>query len=220
MDERERALRILQLLREAYPGVKGTALRFRTPFELLIATILSAQCTDEKVNEVTEELFEKYRTAEDYAKADMGELEEAIKPTGFYRKKAQRIKQVCQSLVEEYNSEVPRTMEELTKLKGIARKTANIILTNAYGVVEGIAVDTHVLRLSHRLGLTKWKTRDKIEQDIMELIPRDNWAEVNYLLIEHGRRTCKAKSPLCETCVVQELCPSVPYFLEEFKKKP
>lgn len=218
MDERERALTILRRLREAYPGVKGTALRFRTPLEILIATMLSAQCTDEKVNEVTEELFEKYRTAEDYAKADLEELEEAIKPTGFYKVKAQRIKQVCQALVEEYNSEVPRKMEELTKLKGVARKTANIILSNAYSVVEGIAVDTHVLRLSLRLGLSKEKYRDKIERDLMELIPRENWSEVNYLLIEHGRRTCKAKRPLCENCVVQELCPSAPYFLEKFKK--
>jgi len=217
MDERERALRILQLLREAYPGVKGTALNFRTPLELLVATILAAQCTDEKVNEVAKELFKKYRTAKDFAEADLSELEKDVKPTGFFRVKAQRIKQICQTLVCEYGSEVPRTMEELTKLNGVARKTANIVLSNAYGIVEGIAVDTHVMRLSQRLGLSKQKDRNKIERDLMELMPRENWFEVNHLLIEHGRRTCTAKKPLCKTCVVEELCPSAENFLKSGK---
>ena len=214
MDEKERALGILQLLREAYPEVKGTALNFGNPLELLVATILSAQCTDEKVNEVTKELFKKYRTAKDYAEADLSELERDIRPTGFYRVKAQRIKQICRTLVEEYGSEVPRSIEELTKLKGVARKTANIVLSNAYRIVEGIAVDTHVLRLSQRLGFSKQKDRNKIEQDLMELIPKENWFEVNHLLIEHGRRTCKAKKPLCKVCVVMDLCPSAEYFLK------
>jgi len=217
MDERERALRILQLLREAYPAVKGTALNFRTPLELLVATILSAQCTDEKVNEVTKKLFKKYRTAKDFAEADLSELERDVKPTGFYRVKAQRIKGIAQTLVEEYNSEVPRSMEELTKLNGVARKTANIVLSNAYGIVEGIAVDTHVMRLSKRLGLSKQKDRNKIERDLMELIPKENWFEVNHLLIEHGRRTCRAKKPLCKTCVVREPCPSAEQFLRSGK---
>jgi len=220
MKERERAMRILQLLRETYPWVKGTALRFRTPLELLIATILSAQCTDEKVNEVTEELFRRYRTAEDFAGADLGELEEAVRPTGFYRSKARRIKEVCRVLVEEHGSEVPRSMEELVKLPGVARKTANIVLANAYGIVEGIAVDTHVMRLSHRLGLSKEKNRDKIERDLMELIPREDWFDFNYLLIEHGRRVCKARRPLCEDCILRDLCPSTQEFLQKFKAKP
>jgi len=214
MDERERALRILQLLREAYPEVKGTALNFRNPLELLVATILSAQCTDEKVNEVTKDLFKKYRTAKDFAEADLSELEKETRSTGFYRVKAQRIKGLCRTLVEEYGSEVPRSIEELTKLSGVARKTANIVLSNAYGIVEGIAVDTHVLRLSRRLGLSTQKDRSKIERDLMELIPQQNWFEVNHLLIEHGRRTCKAKKPVCRVCVVMDLCPSAEYFLE------
>jgi len=214
MDDRERAIRILQLLQDAYPGVKGTALNFRNPLELLVATMLSAQCTDEKVNEVTKELFKKYRKAKDYAEADLSELERDIRPTGFYRVKAKRIKQICRTLVEEYGSEVPRSIEELTKLDGIARKTANIVLSNAYGIVEGIAVDTHVLRLSRRLGLSKQKDRNKTERDLMELMPRENWFEVNHLLTEHGRRTCKAKKPLCSVCVVVDLCPSAEYFLK------
>jgi endonuclease-3 len=217
MDDRERALRILQLLREAYPGVTGTALNFRTPLELLVATILSAQCTDEKVNEVTRKLFEKYRTAKDFADADLSELERDVRPTGFYRVKAQRVKRICQTLVEEYGSEVPRSMEELTRLNGVARKTANIVLSNAYGVVEGIAVDTHVMRVSQRLGLTKQRNREKIERDLMDLLPREHWFEVNHLLIEHGRRTCRARRPLCKTCVVRELCPSAESFLRSGK---
>jgi endonuclease-3 len=217
MDNRERALRILQLLRDTYPDVRGTALNFRTPLELLVATILSAQCTDEKVNEVTKDLFRKYRTAKDFANADLHELERDVKPTGFYRVKAQRIKGIAQTLVEEYGSEVPRSMEELTKLNGVARKTANVVLSNAYGIVEGIAVDTHVMRLSKRLGLSKQKDRNKIERDLMELIPRENWFEVNHLLIEHGRRTCTAKKPLCKTCPVRELCPSAEDFLKSGK---
>lgn len=140
-----------------------------------------------------------------------------IRQSGFYRVKAQRIKQICQTLVEEYGSEVPRTMEELTNLNGVARKTANIVLSNAYGIVEGIAVDTHVMRLSQRLELSKQKDRNKIELDLMKLIPRENWFEVNHLLIEHGRRICKARRPLCKACVVRELCPSAEYFLRSGK---
>lgn len=217
MEQRDKALRILAMLRDAYLDVKKTSLRFESPFELLVATVLSAQCTDEKVNEVTKELFKRYRTPRDFADVDINELENLIRPTGFYSVKAHRVKEISETLIKEYRSQVPRTVEELTSLKGVARKTANIVLSNAYGIVEGIAVDTHVMRLSQRLGFTKNKNRDKIEKDLMELIPRENWAEVNTLLIEHGRRICKAQRPNCKTCVVRDLCPSGEQFIKEGK---
>lgn len=204
----ERAEKIISLLEEAYPDVGGTALNWETPLELLVATILSAQSTDEQINKITETLFEKYRTAEDYAEAPREELEEDIRSSGFYRRKAKFIQEVTKGLVERHGGEVPPSMEELTSLKGIARKTANIILGNAFGIVEGIAVDTHVWRLAHRLGLSDEKYRDKIERDLMEAFPREKWLAVNYLLIEHGRRVCDAKKPDCESCVLNELCPS------------
>jgi len=203
-----RAEKIIGLLEAEYPRVRGTALRWETPLDLLVATILSAQSTDVKVNEVTEELFKKYRTAEDYANAPREELERDIRSTGFYRRKASFIQEVCRAIVEDHGGEVPRSMEELTRLKGVARKTANIVLQNAYSVVEGIAVDTHVMRLSRRLGLTEEKARDKIERDLMETVPRSKWFALNYLLIEHGRRVCTAKKPNCAGCVLNELCPS------------
>ena len=205
---RERAEKILKMLEEEYPYVRGTALRWETPLDLLVATMLSAQSTDEKVNEVTESLFKKYRTAEDYAHAPSGELEEDIRSTGFYRRKAMLIREACRVIVIEHGGEVPRSMEELTGLKGVARKTANIVLGNAFGIVEGVAVDTHVMRLSKRLGLTKERYRDKIERDLMEIIPRSKWFQLSNLLIEHGRRVCNAKKPDCASCVLKELCPS------------
>jgi endonuclease-3 len=204
----ERAERVISLLEGAYPGVRGTTLNWETPLELLVATILSAQSTDEQINKVTEHLFEKYGTAADYAEAPREELEEDIRSSGFYRRKAKFIQEVTRGLVERYGGEVPPLMEELTSLKGIARKTANIILGNAFGIVEGIAVDTHVWRLAHRLGLSDEKYRDKIERDLMEVFPREKWLAVNYLLIEHGRRVCDAKKPDCEGCVLSGLCPS------------
>jgi endonuclease-3 len=208
MELRERAARVLELLEEEYQGVKGTELRWGTPLELLVATILSAQSTDEQINKVTKTLFAKYRTAADYADAPRGELEKDIKSSGFFHRKAELIQEASRQIVEEFGGEVPRTMDGLLRLKGVARKTANIVLGNAYGVVEGIAVDTHVMRLSLRLGFTKQKDRDKIERDLMGLFPREKWFSINYLLIAHGRRVCEAKRPDCEHCVVNRLCPS------------
>jgi len=204
---KEKVLRILDLLEKEHPDAK-IALKFSTPLELLVATILAAQCTDERVNQVTRSLFKKYRSAEDYAKADLSVLEQDVKPTGFYRRKAQRLKEVCQILVEKFNSEVPRTMEELLSLPGVARKTANIVLTNAYGINEGIIVDTHVFRLAKRLGLTKSKTREKVERDLMDIVPKEKWGRFSDLLIFHGRRVCNARKPKCERCVLKGLCPS------------
>lgn len=199
---------IIKILKKEYPWVKGTALNFTNPLELLIATILSAQCTDVRVNEVTKKLFKKYRTAEDYANSDIKEIEQVIKPVGFYRRKARFIKETSRILVKDYNSRVPISMKELLKLPGIARKTANVVLSNAYEIVEGIAVDTHVKRLSRRLGLTKNSKRDKIEQDLMKVVPRNSWFSFSNLLIVHGRNVCKAKKTLCVKCVLNKLCPS------------
>ena len=206
-DLNEKVLQILLLLEKEYPYAK-TALRFSNPLELFVATILSAQCTDAKVNEVTESLFKKYRTAEDYAKADLKTLEMDVRPTGFYRIKARRLRDTCRMLIDRFESEVPRTMEKLTMLPGIARKTANVVLSNAYGVIEGIAVDTHVMRLSKRLGLSESRTRDRIEKDLMVIVPREKWARFTDLLIFHGRRVCDAKKPKCSQCSLSRLCPS------------
>jgi endonuclease-3 len=205
---KERAERVIELLEEAYPDVRGTSLNWSNPLELLVATILSAQSTDKQINKVTADLLKKYRTAADYADAPREQLEEDIRSSGFYRQKAGFIQAVTRGLVERHGGEVPASMEDLTALKGIARKTANIILGNAFGIVEGIAVDTHVWRLAHRLGLSDEKYRDKIERDLMGAFPREKWLAVNYLLIEHGRRVCDAKKPDCESCVLNELCPS------------
>jgi len=206
-DLKGRVLEIIDRLEKEHPDAK-IALNFSNPLELLVATILAAQCTDERVNQVTRNLFKKYRSAEDYANADINVLEQDIKPTGYYRVKARRIKEVCKVLVEKFNSEVPKTMEGLLSLPGVARKTANIVLTNAYGINEGIIVDTHVLRLAKRLGLTKSKTRERIEKDLMEIVPKDKWGRFADLLIFHGRRVCKARKPNCEMCVLKDLCPS------------
>lgn len=205
---KERVEEILRRLEAAYAEVKGTALRWENPLDLLVATILSAQTTDAKVNEVTKTLFKKYRKAEDYVYTPRGELEEAIKSLGFYRQKARFIQAACKAIVEEHGGEVPRSMEELTELRGVARKTANIVLGNAFGIVEGIAVDTHVMRLSKRLGLTKERYRDKIERILMEFVPRQKWFPFSNLLIEHGRRVCNAKKPNCGGCILNDICPS------------
>jgi len=199
---------IITLLEEEYPETTGTSLNWRTPLELLVATILSAQSTDEQINKVTSSLFEKYRTAADYAHAPREQLENDVRSSGFFRRKADAIQEACRVIAEEHGGEVPSTMEELTNLKGVARKTANVVLGNAFGIIEGIAVDTHVWRLSHRLGLSEEKNRDKIERDLMEVFPREKWHAVNYLLIEHGRTVCDAKKPDCGVCVLSELCPS------------
>ncbi len=206
-EEKKRLLEIVRLLKEAYPEAH-IALRFSNPLELLVATILSAQCTDERVNQVTAKLFKKYRSAKDYAEADLDELAEDIRPTGFFQQKARYIKEAARLLQERFGGEVPRTMEELLTLPGVARKTANIVLSNAYGVVEGIPVDTHVRRLAQRLGFTQQKDPLKIEQDLMALLPKEDWATVPYVFQAHGRAVCKARKPLCHRCVVAHLCPS------------
>ena len=207
LDSKTRVLRVVELLEKEHPDAK-IALHYTNPLELLVATILSAQCTDERVNMVTKKLFKKYTKAEDYANADLKALEQDIRSTGFYRNKAKNIKKCCQLLVEKYNSQVPRKMEELLELPGVARKTANIVLSNAYGVIEGVAVDTHVRRLAQRLGLTESDDPAKIEADLMNIIPRDKWMRITDLLIFHGRRICVARNPKCDACVLNKICPS------------
>jgi endonuclease-3 len=203
----ERAPEIIRILSETYPDAK-VALRFSNPLEMLVATILSAQCTDEKVNEVTETLFAKYRTCEDYLRVPEDELKRDIKPTGFFNQKALSIREACRRMVEVYDGKVPDTMEGLITLRGVARKTANIVLGNAYGTVVGIAVDTHVKRVGNRLGFTQQSDPDKIEQDLMRLIPKERWFDFTYVLIDHGRQVCVARRPKCEICPVNHLCPS------------
>jgi endonuclease-3 len=207
LKKRARVMKIIELLEKEYPDAK-TALNYSNPLELLVATILSAQCTDKRVNTVTESLFKKYKTAKDYADADLRELEEDVRPTGFYRNKARNILKSCRLLVEKFDSQVPETMEELLELPGVARKTANIVLSNAYGVIEGIAVDTHVRRLSKRLRLTENKKPDKIEKDLMEIVPKNYWKRITDLLIFHGRNICVARKPKCGLCVLNKMCPS------------
>ena len=207
VDDKARITRIIELLEKEFPDAK-IALHYTNPLELLIATILSAQCTDERVNIVTKTLFEKYRKAKDYADAGLKELEQDIKSTGFYHNKARNIKKCCKMLVEKFDSHVPRTMAEMLELPGVARKTANIVLQNAYGVVEGIAIDTHVRRVSARLGLTENEDPGKIEQDLMRIVPKDKWMRIADLLIFLGRRVCAARKPKCEACVLNRICPS------------
>jgi len=201
---KSRINKILQILRRTYPDVK-TALRHQNPLEMLIATILSAQCTDVRVNEVTKTLFKKLRTAEDYADIPLAELEKMIRPTGFFRNKAKSIKGCCRGLVEKHDGKVPDSMEALIKLPGIGRKTANVILGSAFGI-PGIVVDTHVKRLSQRIGLTKEKDPVKIEFELMALIPKKDWIDFSHELIWHGRRLYPARKPKCPQCPVWELC--------------
>ena len=203
----ERAPEVIRRLEAAYPDAK-VALTFSNPLECLVATILSAQCTDEKVNEVTATLFKKYRRAEDYLAVPEDELKADIKPTGFFNQKATSIRAACQRIVEVYGGEVPGTMEDLLTLRGVARKTANIVLGNSFGVVEGIAVDTHVKRLANRIGFSNESDPVKIEQDLMRLIPREKWFSFTYVLIDHGRAICHAKKPRCTECPIEPLCPS------------
>jgi endonuclease-3 len=206
-EKRKRAATMYRRLDRSYPDAK-IALRFSNPLELLIATVLSAQSTDAMVNTVTQRLFAKYRTCEDYLAAPPGELEQDIHSTGFFNQKAKAIRGLCRMIVEEHEGKVPDTMEDLTRLPGVARKTANIVLGNAFGHVEGIAVDTHVHRLARRLGLSEANDPNRVEQDLMALFPRSKWFRLTYLLIEHGRAICKAQRPLCEECVVNDLCPA------------
>jgi endonuclease III len=198
---------IIAELRRLYPDAK-CSLNFSNPLELLIATQLSAQCTDERVNIVTVDLFRKYRSAEDYAKVSQEELEQDIRPTGFYRNKAKNIRAACQRLITNYGGEVPHTMADLLTLPGVARKTANVVLGNAFGIIEGIVVDTHVGRLARRLGWTANDDPTKVEQDLTHLIPQKDWLNLSHLLIYHGRAICLARKPLCEQCRLAQLCPS------------
>jgi endonuclease-3 len=201
---KSRIKRLLEILRSTYPGVK-TALGHRNPLELLIATILSAQCTDERVNQVTQTLFEKLRTAKDFAEVPIADLEKMIRPTGFYRNKAKSIKGCCQALLERHGGKVPDNMEALVKLPGIGRKTANVILGSAFGI-PGIVVDTHVKRLSQRIGLTEESDPVKIEFDLMALLPRKDWIDFSHQMIWHGRALCKARKPNCPACPLRDLC--------------
>ena len=203
----ERTAEIIKLLKRAHPDAK-CALNHSNPFELLIATILSAQCTDERVNIVTADLFRKYRKPEDYLKVRDTELQQDIRTTGFFRNKTKSIQGACKVLIEEFGGQVPQTMEELLRVPGAARKTANVVLGVGFGIAEGVVVDTHVSRLSQRLKLTRQKDPVKIEKDLMALVPRKDWIIFSHLLIFHGRRICKARRPLCEECVVEKLCPS------------
>jgi len=205
---RARAAKIIAGLKKTYPDAH-CELNYSNPLELLIATILSAQCTDKRVNIVTESLFRKYRSAADYANANLRDLETAIRTTGFYRNKARNIQAACRSIVEKYGGEVPRTMAELVQLGGVGRKTANVVLGNAFGIAEGVVVDTHVTRLSWRLGLTREKTPEKIELALMKLIPRQEWTLLSHLLIWHGRRRCPARKPDCPNCEIKPLCPRI-----------
>ena len=202
-----RVKKIIAGLQKAYPGAH-CELNFSNPLELLIAVILSAQCTDKRVNLVTAELFKKYRTTADYANADRAELEQAVKTTGFFRNKAKNLQACCRKLVELPGGQLPRTMEELTRLDGVGRKTANVVLGNAFNLNVGIVVDTHVTRLASRLGLTRHTNAEKIEQDLMQLVPQDQWTLFSHWLIWHGRRRCFARKPDCAGCEIKKLCPS------------
>ena len=198
---------VVARLKAEFPDAR-TELDWKNPLELLVATMLSAQTTDVQVNRVTQTLFDKYRTAEDYAHADPTELEEDIRPTGFYRNKARSLRNMADVLVDEHGGEVPSTMQQLVALPGVGRKTANVVLGNAFGVDEGIVVDTHVRRVSGRLGLTENKDPVKIEQDLMKVVPQEDWTVFSHLLILHGRRTCKARKPDCPNCILNDICPS------------
>jgi endonuclease-3 len=202
-----RAPEVIRRLSKTYPDAK-VALRFSNPLEILVATILSAQCTDAKVNEVTETLFQKYRTPQDYLAVPEEELKADIKPTGFYNQKATSLREACRRIIEVYDGRVPDTMEDLMTLRGVARKTANIVLGNGFGKVEGIAVDTHVRRLANRIGFSSETDPDKIERSLCRLIPRPKWFSFSYVLIEHGRAICHARKPRCGECPIEPLCPS------------
>ncbi|MGC9307450.1 MAG: endonuclease III [Thermoplasmatota archaeon] len=206
---------VIDVLKEEYPDVTGTALNYETPMELLVATILSAQTTDEQVNKITPKLFEKYPTVAAYADADLEELQEAINSVNFYRNKAKYIKKSAQRIVDEYDGEVPESMEALVELHGVSRKTANVVLSDAFNIHAGVVVDTHVMRLAQRLGLTDHDKREKIEEDLMERYPRERWFDVSNMLIAHGRRVCHARNPECERCVLRERCPYYAELQEE-----
>jgi endonuclease III len=219
MRTKERVQRIVQRLMEAYPNAH-CELDFETPFQLLVATILSAQCTDKRVNIVTRTLFPKYPNPFALAAVSQDELELAIKSTGFYRGKAKNLRAMAKDLVEKYRGEVPRTMGELTELAGVGRKTANVVLGNAFSIAEGIVVDTHVARLAKRLDLTRRDEPEKIEADLMRLVPQSQWTIFSHWLIWHGRRRCYARNPDCANCEIGSLCPSFRKFIKDAGPKP
>src|SRR5678815_2438811 len=204
---KERVGQIIRVLKKTYPQAT-CALIHANPFELLIATILSAQCTDERVNIVTSDLFRKYTGPEDYLKVSPRELEKDIQSTGFFRNKTKSIQGTAKVLTEQYHGEVPHTMDELLELPGVARKTANVVLGNAFDIHAGVVVDTHVTRLSHRLGFTQQKTAEKIEQDLIPIVPKKDWVIFPHLMIYHGRKICKARTPFCAECTIEKQCPS------------
>jgi len=206
LEPKMRAAKVIDLLEKEYPAAK-TALTYSNPLEILVATMLSAQTTDERVNIVTEKLFKKYLKPEDYARVDIKELEKDIRSTGFYHNKAKNLKKTCELLIEKYDSQVPKTMDEMLELPGVARKTANIVLYNAYGMITGVAVDTHVRRLSQRIELTEHDDPNKIEQDLMRITTKEKWMELTDLLISHGRQVCIARKPKCAICVLNKFCP-------------
>ena len=210
-NKKERTAEIIKRLKKTYPDAH-CALNHRNAFELLIATILSAQCTDERVNIVTATLFRKYRGPQDYVVVTQQELERDIHSTGFFRNKSKNIQAACRRIIEVFNSEVPQTMDDLLTLGGVARKTANVVLGNAFGITSGVVVDTHVARLSQRLGLTKNTAAEKIEQDLQKLVPKQDWVMFSHWLIFHGRQICQARKPKCTECVLGDICPSYKLF--------
>lgn len=205
---RQHAVRVARALARAYPDAR-CALHHTNPLELLVATILSAQCTDKRVNEVTAALFRTYRTAADYAQAPEAELARAIQSTGFFRNKARNIRRCCQQLVEKHGGQVPDQLEALTALPGVGRKTANVVLGTAFGVASGVVVDTHVARLARRLGLTHARTPQRIEQELMAALPQREWIDFSHRMIQHGRKICTARKPKCEICPLARLCPKI-----------
>ncbi len=207
MDKKKRIMEIIKRLEREY-GKPGTALKFNNPFELLVAVVLSAQCTDDRVNKITPVLFKRFPGPREMAEAGLEEVEELVRSCSFYRNKAKNIHAAAKMIVERFGGKVPDNMADLIKLPGVARKTANVVLYNAFGKNEGIAVDTHVKRLVKRLGICEEKDPVKIEKELMEIVPKDYWGPVTYLLIEHGRRVCKAKNPDCAHCVLRDICPS------------
>ncbi len=217
MDKQQQADAVLAWVKRAYPDAH-CALNHSNALELLIATILSAQCTDERVNIVTETLFHKYRNTTDFASVSQEELEQDIHSTGFFRNKAKNIRAACEMILQEYGGEVPAEMEKLLALPGVARKTANVVLGNAFGIASGVVVDTHVARVSQRLGLTEENLPEKIERDLMALIPEDDWIHFSHLLIAHGRAVCQARRPKCEACGLEPICPSSLLKVEDVKK--
>ena len=208
LDKKIRAEEIIKRLKKEYPDAH-CALNHSNAFELLVATILSAQCTDERVNIVTETLFRKYRNPQDFINVAPEELEQDIRPTGFFRNKAKSIQGASRKILDNFSGEIPQTMEELLTLNGVARKTANVVLGNAFNIASGVVVDTHVSRLSQRLGLTENAAPEKIERDLSELVPQTDWILFPHLLIAHGRKICQARKPKCEICILEDICPKI-----------